>query len=167
MVRHRRPKPSAVPSLDPAVLHAAAALSSLAIACILGLWLASAAPSTWIRRARPGGLSGADDLGNGEAAAAALRLVLRLRGGPQAPRHRVAARNAVARRTRDRVRTVAGRRAGARGRARLRCRTVCERRRMVAVCGDPARLDPGGNHSAPRLCEGASITWLRSCHFVQ
>jgi len=51
MVRHRRPKPSAVPSLDPAVLHAAAALSSLAIACILGLWLASAAPSTWMLRA--------------------------------------------------------------------------------------------------------------------
>jgi hypothetical protein len=51
MIRHRRPKPPALPSPDPAVLHAAAAVSSLAIACILGLWLAVAAPSTWMLRA--------------------------------------------------------------------------------------------------------------------
>jgi len=51
MVRHRRPKPPAIPVPDPAVLHAAAALAWLAMACILGLWLAAAAPSTWMLRA--------------------------------------------------------------------------------------------------------------------
>jgi hypothetical protein len=50
MVHHRRPKPPANLSPDPAVLHAAAALSSLAIACVLGLWLAAAAPSTGMLR---------------------------------------------------------------------------------------------------------------------
>ena len=85
MVRHRRPKPPAIPAPDPAVLHAAAALAWLAMACILGLWLArrgavhvDAARSHRIRRARPRGLPGADDRGNGETAAPAPRLVLRL-----------------------------------------------------------------------------------------
>jgi len=41
MLRHPRPKPPAIRTPDPAVLHAAAALASLAIACVLGLWLAA------------------------------------------------------------------------------------------------------------------------------
>lgn len=50
MVRHPRPKPPSRPALDPAVLHAAAALSSLAIACGLGLWLTVAEPSARMLR---------------------------------------------------------------------------------------------------------------------
>ena len=42
MVRHPRPRPPAIPSPDPAVLHAAAAFTCLAVACGLGLWLAVA-----------------------------------------------------------------------------------------------------------------------------
>jgi hypothetical protein len=45
MLRHRRPKPPAIPSPDPAVLHAAAAFASLAGACALGFWLSIAEPS--------------------------------------------------------------------------------------------------------------------------
>jgi hypothetical protein len=45
MVRHPRAKPPAAPASDAAVLHAAAAGASLAIACGLGLWLSIAAPS--------------------------------------------------------------------------------------------------------------------------
>jgi hypothetical protein len=44
MVRHPRPRPPAIHTPDPAVLHAAAALCSLLIASGLGLWL-SAAPT--------------------------------------------------------------------------------------------------------------------------
>ena len=51
MVRHRRPRPPAIPSPDPAVLHAAASLASLVAACALGLWLAVAEPSEWTLRA--------------------------------------------------------------------------------------------------------------------
>ena len=40
MVRHPRPRPPAIRSPDPAVLHAAAAFVSLIVACGLGLWLA-------------------------------------------------------------------------------------------------------------------------------
>jgi hypothetical protein len=40
MVRHPRPRPPAIRSPDPAVLHAAAAGVSLIVACGLGLWLA-------------------------------------------------------------------------------------------------------------------------------
>ena len=42
MVRHPRPRPPAIRSPDPAVLHAAAAFGSLIVACGLGLWLAIA-----------------------------------------------------------------------------------------------------------------------------
>ena len=42
MVRHPRPRPPAIRSPDPAVLHAAAAFVSLIVACGLGLWLAVA-----------------------------------------------------------------------------------------------------------------------------
>lgn len=42
MVRHPRPRPPAIRSPDPAVLHAAAAFVSLIVACGLGLWLAIA-----------------------------------------------------------------------------------------------------------------------------
>jgi hypothetical protein len=45
MLRHPRPRPPAIRTPDPAVLHAGAALMSLAIACVLGLWLALASPS--------------------------------------------------------------------------------------------------------------------------
>jgi hypothetical protein len=51
MVRNRRPKPPAIPSPDPAVLHAGAAFVSLAAACALGFWLSIAAPSEWTLRA--------------------------------------------------------------------------------------------------------------------
>lgn len=42
MLRHPRPRPPAIRSPDPAVLHAAAAFVSLVVACGLGLWLAAA-----------------------------------------------------------------------------------------------------------------------------
>jgi hypothetical protein len=42
MIRHPRPRPPAIRSPDPAVLHAAAAFVSLIVACGLGLWLAAA-----------------------------------------------------------------------------------------------------------------------------
>jgi len=42
MLRHRRPRPPAIRTPDPAVLHAAPALLSLVAACVLGLWLAIA-----------------------------------------------------------------------------------------------------------------------------
>ncbi len=42
MARHPRPKPPAIKRPDPALLHAGVALASLALACVLGLWLASA-----------------------------------------------------------------------------------------------------------------------------
>lgn len=45
MARHPRPRPPAIRTPDPAILHAAAALFSLAIACALGTWLAIAPPS--------------------------------------------------------------------------------------------------------------------------
>jgi hypothetical protein len=45
MIRRPRPRPAAVRLPDPAVLHAAAAFASLAIACVLGLWLAIVDPS--------------------------------------------------------------------------------------------------------------------------
>lgn len=45
MVRHPRPRPPAIATPDPAVLHAVAAGASLAIACGLGLWLSVAEPS--------------------------------------------------------------------------------------------------------------------------
>lgn len=48
MIAHPRPRPPAIRTPDPAVLHAAAALLSLVMACALGLWLAiaPASPST-------------------------------------------------------------------------------------------------------------------------
>ncbi|MGE5245714.1 MAG: hypothetical protein ACM3SQ_15940 [Betaproteobacteria bacterium] len=45
MLRHPRPRPPGLPMPDPAVLHAAAAFASLAIACALGVWLSLASPS--------------------------------------------------------------------------------------------------------------------------
>ena len=42
MAAHPRPRPPALPTPDPAVLHAGAALLSLVVACALGLWLAIA-----------------------------------------------------------------------------------------------------------------------------
>lgn len=45
MIRHPRPRPPAIRSPDPAVLHAAAAMLSLVVACALGLWLAAAETS--------------------------------------------------------------------------------------------------------------------------
>jgi hypothetical protein len=45
MVRHPRPRPPAMRTPDPAVLHAGAAFVSLSIACGLGLWLAIAGVS--------------------------------------------------------------------------------------------------------------------------
>jgi hypothetical protein len=45
MVRHPRPRPPGLRVPDPAVWHAAAALASLVVACVLGLWLAFAASS--------------------------------------------------------------------------------------------------------------------------
>lgn len=42
MLRHPRPRPPAIRVPDPAVLHAAAAFGSLAIACGLGVWLSQA-----------------------------------------------------------------------------------------------------------------------------
>jgi hypothetical protein len=45
MVVHPRPRPPAIRTPDPAVLHAGAAFTSLAIACGLGVWLSIAAPS--------------------------------------------------------------------------------------------------------------------------
>lgn len=51
MLRHRRPKPSGLRTPDPAVLHAAASLASLAIASALGVWLTIAEPSSTTLRA--------------------------------------------------------------------------------------------------------------------
>ena len=45
MLRHRRARPPGVRLPDPAVWHAAAAFASLVLACVLGLWLASAESS--------------------------------------------------------------------------------------------------------------------------
>lgn len=42
MVRHPRPRPPAIRTPDPAVLHAMSAFASLAVTCGLGLWLAFA-----------------------------------------------------------------------------------------------------------------------------
>jgi len=46
MLRHPRPRPPGLRTPDPAVLHAAASLVSLAIASALGLWLTIAEPSS-------------------------------------------------------------------------------------------------------------------------
>ncbi len=46
MVCHPRPRPPAIRTPDPAVLHAAAALVCLAGACALGVWLSLATPSS-------------------------------------------------------------------------------------------------------------------------
>lgn len=51
MVRHPRPRPPAIRAPDFAVLHAAAAFSSLAVACVVGLWLSVAETSAWTLRA--------------------------------------------------------------------------------------------------------------------
>jgi len=45
MLRHPRPRPPAIRGPDPAVLHAAASLVSLAIACGLGVWVSLSPPS--------------------------------------------------------------------------------------------------------------------------
>lgn len=45
MITHPRPRPPALPSPDPAMLHAGAAFASLLLACVLGLWLTIAQPS--------------------------------------------------------------------------------------------------------------------------
>jgi hypothetical protein len=45
MLRHPRTRPPGLPRPDPAVLHAGASFVWLATACVLGLWLALAAPS--------------------------------------------------------------------------------------------------------------------------
>ncbi len=45
MLRHRRPRPPLLARRDPAVLHAGASFLWLVVACVLGLWLAVAAPS--------------------------------------------------------------------------------------------------------------------------
>lgn len=59
MTRHRRPRPPAIRTPDPAVLHGAAALGSLVIACGLGMWLAFAARSeTTLRVAAAYGVFG-------------------------------------------------------------------------------------------------------------
>jgi hypothetical protein len=59
MVRHRRPRPSGLPTPDPVVLHAGAALVSLAIASMIGLWLAVAEVSeTTLRLAMGYGVFG-------------------------------------------------------------------------------------------------------------
>lgn len=50
MIRHPRPRPPAIRSPDPAVLHAAAALVSLITACGLGLWLAVAETTEYTLR---------------------------------------------------------------------------------------------------------------------
>lgn len=50
MARHPRTRPPAMAGRDPAVLHAAAAFSALAIACGLGMWLAVAEPSARMLR---------------------------------------------------------------------------------------------------------------------
>lgn len=46
MVRRPRPRPPGLRQPDPAVLHAAAAFASLAIASVLGIWLTVAEPSS-------------------------------------------------------------------------------------------------------------------------
>jgi hypothetical protein len=45
MLRHPRPRPHGLRAPDPAVLHAAAAFASMAIASMLGMWLTLAEPS--------------------------------------------------------------------------------------------------------------------------
>ena len=50
MVRHPRPRPPAIPSPDPAVLHAGAALVSLGAVCGIGVWLSIAERSAWTLR---------------------------------------------------------------------------------------------------------------------
>jgi hypothetical protein len=50
MLRHPRPRPPAVRTPDPAVLHAAASFGSLAAASVLGIWLAFSGPSAWSLR---------------------------------------------------------------------------------------------------------------------
>jgi hypothetical protein len=47
MVAHPRPRPPAIRTPDPAILHAGAAMLSLLIACALGLWLAVSPVSAW------------------------------------------------------------------------------------------------------------------------
>ena len=51
MLRHPRPRPPAVRTPDPAVLHAAAAFASLVLSCALGLWLTVAPASATTNRA--------------------------------------------------------------------------------------------------------------------
>jgi hypothetical protein len=53
MVRHPRPRPPAIRTPDPAVLHAGAAALSLVGACAVGLWLASVPASPSTLRAAP------------------------------------------------------------------------------------------------------------------
>jgi hypothetical protein len=48
MVRHRSKKPAGAPAVDIAVLHAAAAGISLAVACSIGL--SRSPPSRWALR---------------------------------------------------------------------------------------------------------------------
>ncbi len=50
MVRRPRPRPPGLRTPDPAVLHAGASFASLAIASMLGMWLALAEPSPWALR---------------------------------------------------------------------------------------------------------------------
>jgi hypothetical protein len=50
MVRRPRPRPPAIVTPDPAVLHAAAAFASLVAAMVLGSWLVFAEPSLWFLR---------------------------------------------------------------------------------------------------------------------
>ena len=45
MLRRPRPRPPAIKTPDPAILHAGAAFASLAVACALGVWLAVASTS--------------------------------------------------------------------------------------------------------------------------
>lgn len=51
MARHRRPRPPAISSPDPTVLHAGAALICLLLACALGGVLAVSPPAAWTLRA--------------------------------------------------------------------------------------------------------------------
>jgi hypothetical protein len=45
MWRHPKPRPPALRTPDPAVLHSAASLASLAVASVMGVWLTIAQPS--------------------------------------------------------------------------------------------------------------------------
>ena len=59
MIRHPRPRPAAVRTPDPTLLHAGAALVSLVVATIVGLWLSIAGPtSTSLRLAMVYGVFG-------------------------------------------------------------------------------------------------------------